>query len=127
MPSKSAGGSIELRLNTMRCVPMKHQFKYQSGILFTRGLGSRIRYGLTLFAKGERGALLMETIIALVVFVLVGGTVLRGVSTTFLSGAVTENQSIAENIARNQLESLKENSSGMWSVMKLIQPMTVSQ
>ena len=80
--------------------------KYQSCILFTRGLGSRIRYGLKLFAKGERGSLLMETVIALVIFVLVGGTVLRGVSTTLLSGASTENQSIAENIARNQLESI---------------------
>ena len=80
--------------------------KYQSCILFTRGLGSRIRYGLKLFARGERGSLLMETVIALVIFVLVGGTVLRGVSTTLLSGASTENQSIAENIARNQLESI---------------------
>ena len=80
--------------------------KYQPCIPFTRGLGSRIRSGLTLFAKGERGALLMETVIALSVFVLVGGTVLGGVSTTFLSGAITENQSIADNIARNQLESI---------------------
>ncbi len=78
----------------------------QSIASFTSGLGPRIRAGFTGFAKGKRGSILMETVIALITFVLVGTAVLRGVSTTFISGANTENQSISDNIARNQLELL---------------------
>lgn len=51
-----------------------------------------------------RGASLMETVIAVMVFALVGTAVLSGVSTAHTSGATTERQSTAENIARNQME-----------------------
>ena len=51
-----------------------------------------------------RGALLMETVIAVMIFALVGTAVLFGVSTAHTSGATTERQSTAENIARNQME-----------------------
>ena len=52
----------------------------------------------------SRGGLLLETVVAIIVFALIGTTVLVGVSTARRSGAITDNQSIAENIARNQME-----------------------
>lgn len=50
-----------------------------------------------------RGVLLMETLMAVMVFALVGSAVLSGLSTARISGSVTERQSVAENIARNQI------------------------
>ncbi len=57
-------------------------------------------------AKGERGSLLAETAIALMIFVIVGGGVLLGLSQVQSSGLSTENESVAENLARNQMEYL---------------------
>ena len=55
-------------------------------------------------ASGCRGSLMMEAVVAVMVFTAVGVAVLVGVSTTHLSGAKVEGQSVAENIARNQME-----------------------
>lgn len=55
-------------------------------------------------ARECRGALLMETVMAVMAFTLVGTAALVGLSTTQISGAKTEDQSIAENLARNQME-----------------------
>ena len=63
-----------------------------------------VRRRVTAFAGGNRGGLLIEVIIAMFVFTLVGTAILSGISTTQISGAEVENQSIAENIARNQIE-----------------------
>lgn len=54
--------------------------------------------------RGCRGGPLIETVLAMSVFALVGTTVLAGLSGTYRSGAATRQQSIAENIARNQME-----------------------
>jgi len=56
------------------------------------------------FLAGCRGGLMLETVIAVAVLGLVGTAVLAGLSTTQSSGAKTEGQSVAENIARNQME-----------------------
>ncbi len=48
--------------------------------------------------------MLVEVVVAVGVFALVGTAVLAGMSTTHLSGAKTESQSVAENVARNQME-----------------------
>jgi type II secretory pathway pseudopilin PulG len=53
-----------------------------------------------------RGSLLLETVIAVMVFALVGVAVLAGLSTAYTSGSKTEVQSVAENLARNQVESI---------------------
>ncbi len=53
-----------------------------------------------------RGSLLLEAVVASTVFALVGAAVLSGLSTTYRSGSITEQQSVAENIARNQMESI---------------------
>ena len=50
-----------------------------------------------------RGSLLLEIVVAVVLFALVGSAVLAGLSTAYTSGARTKTQSIAENLARNQL------------------------
>ena len=57
-------------------------------------------------ARDCRGALLLETVIAVTVFALVGVAVLTGLSTAYTSGNKTEIQSVTENLARNQMESI---------------------
>lgn len=57
-------------------------------------------------ALDSRGGLLLETVVAIIVFALIGTTVLVGVSVARRSGALVDNQSIAENVARNQMEYL---------------------
>ena len=51
-----------------------------------------------------RGVLLLETVIASMVFAMVGVAVLAGLSTAYISGSKTEVQSVSENLARNQME-----------------------
>ena len=52
------------------------------------------------------GSLLLESMIAITVFAVVGGAVLSGTSTTLSTGSIIEGQSVAEEIARNQMESV---------------------
>ena len=59
---------------------------------------------LAALARGTDGALLMETLIAVTVFSMLGAAVLSGLSTAHRSTANTEDQSVAESIARNQME-----------------------
>ena len=51
-----------------------------------------------------RGGMFIETILVVLIFSLVGTAVLSGISGTRSSGARTERQGFAENIARNQIE-----------------------
>ena len=53
-----------------------------------------------------RGSLLLESMIAITVFAVVGGAVLSGTSTALSTGSIIEGQSVAEEIARNQMESV---------------------
>ena len=56
--------------------------------------------------RDSRGTILLETTVASIVFALVGTAVLSGLSTMYESGLLTEAQSQAENLARNQMEFL---------------------
>ena len=69
-------------------------------MLVTQAFFTRLRN----LALDSRGGLLLETLVAVIVFALIGTTVLVGVSTARRSGAIVDNQSIAENVARNQME-----------------------
>ncbi len=69
-----------------------------------RRMGSITGRRVCKLVQGNNGALLVETIIAVLVFSIVGSAVLVGLSTTHTSGARTKSQSTAENIARNQME-----------------------
>lgn len=53
-----------------------------------------------------RGLMLLETIVVVTVFALVGTAVMMGLNTTYAVGENTESQSLAENIARNQMENI---------------------
>ena len=50
--------------------------------------------------------MLLETAVAVLVFGTVGTAVLVGISTAHSSGELNENQASAENIARNQMETI---------------------
>ncbi|GBD11519.1 hypothetical protein HRbin23_01186 [bacterium HR23] len=54
--------------------------------------------------KDQAGAILAETVIAVMVFAMLGTAVLAGVSTLRSSGARLERQAIAERVARSQME-----------------------
>ena len=49
---------------------------------------------------------MLEVVVALLVFGSIGSAILFGVSTVQTSGSKTEVQSVAENLARNQMEYL---------------------
>ena len=51
-------------------------------------------------ATDSKGSLLLETVIAVLVFTLVGAATLSGLSITQIAGALIEEQSAAENIGR---------------------------
>ena len=68
----------------------------------SRGRAAADRLGE--LAGDSKGTILLETVIATIVFALVGTAVLAGLSTMYKSGSITEKQSVAENIARNQME-----------------------
>ena len=54
--------------------------------------------------REDRGSLLLETVVASMVFALVGVAVLSGLSNTYRTGAMVNVHSKAENVARNQME-----------------------
>ena len=65
-----------------------------------------VRRRLKVLAWDRKGALLMETMIALTLLTGVGTMLLVGLQTTNRSGAHTESQRIRELIARNQMEDI---------------------
>ncbi len=54
--------------------------------------------------QDSTGSILLETVVASIIFAMVGTAVLSGLSTMYASGNLTEAQSVAENLARNQME-----------------------
>lgn len=55
-------------------------------------------------ARDSSGQLLLETVVAISIFGLVGAAVLLGVRVAHNSTSLVENHSIAERLARNQME-----------------------
>ena len=69
------------------------------------GFGSEpVRHGASGLVSDCRGGMFIETILVVIIFSVVGTAVLSGISGTRSSGARTERQGFAENIARNQIE-----------------------
>ena len=64
----------------------------------------RVSPGLARVARGDRGGLFIETILAIAIFTIVGVAVLTGYATTQRTGAVSDRHAHAESIARNQME-----------------------
>ncbi len=69
---------------------------------------------LTSRARGQTGGLLIETVIALTVFGVLGSIVLSGVQTSHISKRNFDVQSEAENLVRNQLEGALQNTYKGW-------------
>jgi hypothetical protein len=63
-----------------------------------------LRGGLGDIGADMRGALMLDAVIAMLTFSMVGFAVMGGLSTTQLSSNAVEGQTVAENLARNQLE-----------------------
>ena len=55
-------------------------------------------------AVNSRGSIMVETVVAVIAFSLVGSAVLVGLSTAHSSASRTDRQSIGENVGRNQME-----------------------
>ncbi len=69
---------------------------------------------LTRRLRGQTGGLLIETVVALTVFGVLGSAVLSGVQTSYLSKGKFDVQSEAENLVRNQMEKALEQPYKAW-------------
>ena len=56
------------------------------------------------FKGGNSGALMVEALIAVLIFTMLGVAALIGLQTTLTAGNRTQGQSIAESVARSQME-----------------------
>ena len=65
--------------------------------------------------RGQTGGLLIETIVALTVFGVLGSAVLSGVQTSFNSKRNFDSQSVSENLVRNQMEYVLEQTYKPWT------------
>lgn len=61
-----------------------------------------------LLAGQERGAMLIETLIALVILGIISVAFLSGLATASKANIITDEQATAESLARNQMEWVKE-------------------
>jgi type II secretory pathway pseudopilin PulG len=66
----------------------------------------RARLSLSTLLLDSKGSPMLEAIVGITIFAVVGAAVLGGVSTTRRTGASIERQGVAETIARNQIENL---------------------
>lgn len=66
----------------------------------------RVIAWLIRLAGEETGALLMETTVSIAVFGIIATAVLSGVQTTAIATDKFDRQAVADNIVRNQLESI---------------------
>ena len=102
-----AGSSSEsLRSSTFRSA---RDMRTESGKPTRANLQTLVRALVGLFRKASldtRGSLLLESTIAITVFAVIGGAVLSGTSTALSTGSIIEGQSVAEELARNQMESV---------------------
>lgn len=69
-------------------------------------LSARLRRRLGRIVRGRKGGLLLETVVALSVFGLVGPSLMSGIQTSYQSKTQFDIRSRAENIVRNEMESV---------------------
>ena len=69
-------------------------------------LARQARLSLSTLLLDGKGSPMLEAIVGITIFAVVGAAVLGGVSTTRRTGAAIERQGVAETIARNQIENL---------------------
>lgn len=66
-------------------------------------LWRRVHWARALLSD-RSGGLMVEAVVSMLLLTVLGTATMAGLSTTHVSGANTEEQAIAENIARNQME-----------------------
>ena len=69
-------------------------------------LSTRLRRRLGRLVNRQGGALLLETVVALSVFGVVGTALMSGIQTSYLSKTQFDIRSRAENIVRNEMETV---------------------
>ena len=75
-------------------------------ILSTLLRAARVRVGAQRLLRNQRGGLLVETVLVLAVIGVLGTTVLGAVQTSYIGKRQFDAQSTAENLIRNQMESV---------------------
>ena len=73
-------------------------------LFFFRQLAQHARGRLRRIAQDDRGAALMEAVMGITIFAALGTALMIGIRTANISGEVVEDHSIAEKLARNQME-----------------------
>ena len=63
----------------------------------------QLRSLISEFVARQKGGLMIEALVSVSLMAIVGTAVLSGLSTSHISGAHVERQSVGENIARNQM------------------------
>ena len=87
---------LTVRLNRhLRTSDVKHYGRHAE-----HSFASAVR----MFFSDCTGSILLETVIATIIFSVVRVAVLAGLSNAYYSGDKTETQSVAENTVRNQME-----------------------
>ena len=69
-------------------------------------LSARLRRRLWRKVNGQRGGLLLETVVALSVFGVVGTSLMSGIQTSYTTKTQFDIRSRAENIVRNEMETV---------------------
>ena len=95
-PTPVTAGPLR-NLPSVRSDPASSKFRVSGRVIL-----SALRRSL----RDARGSLLLESMIAITVFAVVGGAVLSGISTAIHTGSKVEGQSVAEKLARNQMENV---------------------
>ena len=73
-------------------------------MLFFKHIVRNARGWFRRLARDNGGFALLETIMAITIFAALGTAVMVGIRTANISGVIVDEQSIAEKLARNQLE-----------------------
>jgi len=73
-------------------------------MVFSSLLRRSLRRVIVSLHRDRRGIALMETVVAVTVFSALGLAFMTGLRVAFKSGAVVEKHSVAERLARNQME-----------------------
>lgn len=81
-----------------------------TGVQCDTGLLFRLRQGtlrrIRTVVLGSKGSLLVESLVSVMVFALVGAAVMGGASAARNTGGIVEAKSVGERIARNQMENV---------------------
>ena len=69
-----------------------------------KSLARRTRGRIGWLARDSKGFALLESVMAVTIFAFLGSSLMIGIRTANISGEVVEDHSIAEKLARNQME-----------------------